>query len=177
MTAAVAAYDLRTLRLSRVAVLNDLCERASEAIAGMKGGLEGLRGKAILTHTNRFVRLCRWLRVAIWLTWAVLRGDWDVPRQVIARRRALQADAERPERADPFERFDGPEPAERFSHFLRRPFGEVVAMICKGIGLTPDWDAWVPEPWAQEEVRTRPPTSPYAAWPEPSPPRSEEHTS
>src|SRR5213080_2914514 len=28
--------------------------------------------------------------------------------------------------------------------------------------MTPDWDAWSCEPWAQEELRTRPPTSPYA---------------
>jgi hypothetical protein len=178
MTAAALAPDLRTLRLSRMSILDWLCERADEAIRGMGGGLEGLQGKAILTHVNRWVRVGRWLRVAIWLWWAVARGDWDAPRDLVARRRSNAeeisdeasldreaAEIDKPER-EPSERRE----FECFSHFLRRPFGEVVAMICKGIGLKPDWDAWSSEPWAQEELRTRHSTSPYAGYPN-APPR------
>ena len=31
---------------------------------------------------------------------------------------------------------------ERFEFYLDRPFGEVVARICKGLGMKPDWAAW-----------------------------------
>ena len=30
--------------------------------------------------------------------------------------------------------------------------------------MKPDWAAWAPEPWAQQEIATRPPTSPYATY-------------
>ena len=48
--------------------------------------------------------------------------------------------------------------------YLDLPFGEVVALICEGIGMTPDWDAWACEPWAQEEIKTQPAGSPYVGY-------------
>ena len=69
------------------------------------------------------------------------------------------------------ERLDG----ERDAAFADRPIGEVVAMICRDLGLTPDWSLWEDEDWATEEAQRRPPGSPFAArrtqaaWPQTSP--------
>ncbi len=49
----------------------------------------------------------------------------------------------------------------------RRPIGAVIALICKDLGATPDWERWAGEDWALEEARTRAPGSPYADWNDP----------
>jgi hypothetical protein len=46
----------------------------------------------------------------------------------------------------------------------RRPLGEIVALICKDLGLEPDWDRLAGEYWAEAEIRKPPPGSPYAGW-------------
>jgi hypothetical protein len=46
---------------------------------------------------------------------------------------------------------------------LKRPIGEIVALICKDLGLSPDWDRLAQEPWAIEERRQGEPGSPFAA--------------
>jgi hypothetical protein len=54
---------------------------------------------------------------------------------------------------------------ERFYHDLaRRPLGEMVALICKDLGLEPDWDRLAGEYWAEAEIKRPPPGSPYAGW-------------
>jgi hypothetical protein len=45
---------------------------------------------------------------------------------------------------------------------LQRPIGEVVALICKDLGLTPDWDLMATEAWAIEERLQGDPASPFA---------------
>ena len=52
-----------------------------------------------------------------------------------------------------------------FGDIMTRPFGEIVALICKDLGLKPDWDALSSEVWAQEEIRTRAKGSPFVASP------------
>jgi hypothetical protein len=52
-----------------------------------------------------------------------------------------------------------------FGDIMTRPFGEIVALICRDLGLKPDWDALSSEVWAQEEIRTRAKGSPFAASP------------
>jgi hypothetical protein len=51
--------------------------------------------------------------------------------------------------------------------FQDRPLGTTVALICRGLGLKPDWSQWAGEDWALAEARDRAPGSPYAG---PSPP-------
>jgi hypothetical protein len=46
-----------------------------------------------------------------------------------------------------------------------RPIGEMVAVICQGLGITPNWAVWKDTEWAQEEIATHPLGSPYASWP------------
>ena len=45
-----------------------------------------------------------------------------------------------------------------------RPLGEVVALICKDLGLEPDWDLLAGEYWAEAEIARSPPGSPFAGW-------------
>jgi hypothetical protein len=47
--------------------------------------------------------------------------------------------------------------------FSDRPVGELVARICRDLGVTPDWSLWDDEDWAIEETAARPRGSPYAA--------------
>jgi hypothetical protein len=46
----------------------------------------------------------------------------------------------------------------------KRPVGEVVALICKDLGLEPDWDRVAGEWWARSEINRSPPGSPFAGW-------------
>ena len=46
--------------------------------------------------------------------------------------------------------------------FQDRPLGATVALICRGLGLKPDWSQWAGEDWALAEARDRAPGSPYA---------------
>jgi hypothetical protein len=51
---------------------------------------------------------------------------------------------------------------DEYGDILQRPIGEVVALICKDLGLEPDWDAWAHKPWAVEEAAADAPGSPFA---------------
>ena len=58
--------------------------------------------------------------------------------------------------------------------FADRPLGELVARICRDLGVAPDWDLWADEDWAIE-ARGEPPAPPDAArppaaWPAHPPP-------
>lgn len=44
-----------------------------------------------------------------------------------------------------------------------RPIGEIVALICRDLGLSPDWSRWAGEAWAEAEAEAAPPSSPFAA--------------
>jgi hypothetical protein len=52
-----------------------------------------------------------------------------------------------------------------------RSIGEIIARICRDLGVTPDWQRWIDADWARDEIATKPPGSPYAAWPAPTPDR------
>jgi hypothetical protein len=46
-----------------------------------------------------------------------------------------------------------------------RSIGEIIARICRDLGLKPDWRRWVDASWAKQEIAEKPPGSPYAVWP------------
>jgi hypothetical protein len=52
------------------------------------------------------------------------------------------------------------------------PTGEVIALICQDLGLTPDWDRWRSRGWARKEAEESPVGSPYAADPRPPAPNN-----
>jgi hypothetical protein len=51
---------------------------------------------------------------------------------------------------------------DAYGDILQRPMGEVVALVCKDLGLQPDWDRWAAEPWAIAEAASGAPGSPFA---------------
>lgn len=48
--------------------------------------------------------------------------------------------------------------------FGDQPIGEMVALICRDLGLNPDWNRWAFEDWAREEAESRALGSPFADW-------------
>ena len=160
------APDVRAVRRSRIAVLERLIGFGMQLVESLK---QRFAGKSAVARILELARLARWITLAVFLRARIDCGDLDAPRQPkTARTRAVGAaegDADpRPER-EALEAADRPQRAPRayaLAGYLDRPFGEVVGLICKGLGIKPDWAAWAGEPWAQEEIRTRPPKSPYA---------------
>ena len=65
------------------------------------------------------------------------------------------------------------EAAERLEHddlygdLTTRPVGEIIALVCRDLGLSPDWSRLAEEAWAQEEIQGGAPASPFAASPSP----------
>ena len=65
------------------------------------------------------------------------------------------------------------EAAERLEHddiygdLTTRPVGEIIALVCRDLGLSPDWSRLAEEAWAQDEIEGRAPGSPFAAPPSP----------
>lgn len=55
---------------------------------------------------------------------------------------------------------------------LNRPVSELIAMICKDLGLEPDWSLLVAEAWAQEEIADGVAGWPLKAGADPNPPPS-----
>jgi hypothetical protein len=57
----------------------------------------------------------------------------------------------------------------------RYPLSELIARICRDLGIEPVWELWETEYWALEEARLKPPGSPYARPPasEPEKPKPE----
>jgi hypothetical protein len=83
--------------------------------------------------------------------------------------RVILGEAEDQETADQLnervvERLDD----EGFCDLLNQPFSEIVAQICKDLGLSPDWPALAEEAWARTEIasgRCGEPLAPYARFP------------
>ncbi len=46
----------------------------------------------------------------------------------------------------------------------QRPIGDILAHICRDLGLDPDWGRLSQEPWAKEEIQAGDPASPFRAW-------------
>jgi hypothetical protein len=77
--------------------------------------------------------------------------------------------------ADEGDRLSG-EASERLEHddiygdLQKYSTGEIIARVCRDLGLDPDWSQWAQEAWAQEEVRSGAAGSPFAAlgWTAPS---------
>jgi hypothetical protein len=73
------------------------------------------------------------------------------------------------------------EARERLEHddiygdVLARPVGELVAMICRDLGLSPDWIGLAEEAWAQDEIEGGQAGSPFSPprWPRFDPPGSD----
>ena len=54
--------------------------------------------------------------------------------------------------------------------FADRPLGELVARICRDLGVTPDWSLWADEAWASEAAAEPPPAPASTDYPLGEPP-------
>jgi hypothetical protein len=54
-----------------------------------------------------------------------------------------------------------------YGDILQRPLGEMVALICRDLGLNPDWERLAGEAWALEERATGDRRSPFSTSPSP----------
>jgi hypothetical protein len=65
-------------------------------------------------------------------------------------------------------------PDEDDADFADRPLGELVARICRDLGVTPDWSLWADEAWANEAAAEPPAPADAsrrtATWPPHPPP-------
>jgi hypothetical protein len=81
--------------------------------------------------------------------------------------RVIEAEVADPAKADRL----AEEAAERLEHddiygdLKTKTVGEIVALICRDLGLSPDWSRWAQEAWAQAEIRSGAPGSPFAGFP------------
>lgn len=55
-----------------------------------------------------------------------------------------------------------------YGDLLSRPVGELVAMVCKDLGIEVDWEALSDEAWALAEIESGAAGSPFLAWPPPA---------
>jgi len=78
--------------------------------------------------------------------------DWGPERGETVRAERLLDDLD--------ERLEDESEDDDFAHY---PVSELIARICRDLGLTPDWSLWAREPWAIDEARRRP-RSPLAAF-------------
>ena len=85
--------------------------------------------------------------------------------QRIVKRVALASalDRERVERLV-YETGERLEDDDIYGDVMTRPIREIVALICKDLGLQPDWNLLADIYWAREEIAHSPPGSPYAGW-------------
>ena len=53
-----------------------------------------------------------------------------------------------------------------YRDLTERSLGEIVGLVCKDLGLEPDWELLADIYWAKQEIKHPPPGSPYAGWAE-----------
>jgi hypothetical protein len=51
-----------------------------------------------------------------------------------------------------------------YRDLTERPMGEIVALICRDLGIEPDWELLSDIYWARQEIKKPPLGSPYAGW-------------
>ena len=176
-----AEWRARTL-CHLVVIGMDMARTLQDQARDLQGSDPGVIGPDL---SLRFHRISRSIRMSLALDAKLISGFQaqvqDRKAAVLTERKALakeavscQVDRDTPdrdlhrERSDRIERED----LEDFEDFSDKPVSEIIAVICKDLGITPDWQAWSLEPWAIEERRTNVPGSPYNTHPTPI-----EHTS
>ena len=51
-----------------------------------------------------------------------------------------------------------------YDDILSRPIGDLVAQVCRDLGLSPDWTRLAEEPWAKKEIERGGAGSPFGEW-------------
>jgi hypothetical protein len=63
-----------------------------------------------------------------------------------------------------------------YGDLTAQPVGEIIARVCRDLGLSPDWGRLAEEAWARDEIRGAAAGSPFLALGWPDPPRSASKT-
>ena len=168
-----AEWRARTLR-QLVAIGMDMARMLQDQARDAQGSDPGVIGPDL---SLRFHRISRSIRMSLALDAKLIAGFQAQMKErkaaVLTQRKALakeavsrQVDRDTPDRDLHRERSDRIE-REDLEDFSDKPVSEIIAIICKDLGITPDWQAWSLEPWAIEERRTQVPGSPYNTHPTP----------
>jgi hypothetical protein len=81
--------------------------------------------------------------------------------------RVAQAETDDEDRLDRLadETIDRLDDEDLYGDVLTKPVGELVALICRDLGLDPDWNRLAEEAWAKEEIENAPAGSPFTYLP------------
>jgi hypothetical protein len=81
--------------------------------------------------------------------------------------RVAQAETDDEDRLDRLadETIDRLDDEDLYGDVLTRPIGELVALICRDLGLDPDWTRLAEEAWAKEEIESGAEGSPFLSPP------------
>jgi hypothetical protein len=176
------ARDLIARQLARLERLSDIgmevAEAAGRSAAALAGGGEAGAADPALAYARaaRAVRLTIALQSRLMAELAALDGAEAKARAVTAARRRDRIHA-RVEQAIEADRRDAPDAEhdvetlsssvwERLTEeddadLLDRPMEEVVAQICRDLGLSPAWAALAPQPSASAPAPTQPDVRPF----------------
>ena len=168
-----AEWRARTLR-QLVAIGMDMARMLQDQAREAQGTDPGVIGPDL---SLRLHRISRSIRMSLALDAKLVAGFQAQMKErkaaQLTERKALakeavsrQVDRDTPDRDLHRERSDRIE-REDLEDFADKPVSEIIAIICKDLGITPDWQAWSLEPWAIEERRTQVPGSPYNTHPTP----------
>lgn len=156
---ACAAIVRQLAALDRVARMGMLiAEAVGRGFLALVAGRGGLgRAVRVFERVSRAVRLAFALQLKLCADLDRLRSSApsaDPPpraadRPAVERAPAVERDVERAEQT---ERGDGREPHDRFGPILRRPVEEVIARICRDLGVFPEWRRLVEDAWARPDA-------------------------
>ena len=166
----------RPLFEQQIALLGELAEAGMAVATSIRDQVVAGEGD-LLALAGAYDRVARAARMAILLQSKLIKQllDWDRQTASLAApqdRREAQiqraADERDREQAEHIERLVG-QASERldqddiYKEVNSRPVSELIAMICRDIGLDPDWPRLTQEAWVQKETAGAGGRSPFAA--------------
>ncbi len=163
----------RPLFEQQINLLSELAEAGMTVAMAIRDQVVAGQGD-ILALAGSYDRVARAVRMAILLQSKLIKQllDWDrqtaSPNTSQGRREAEieRAAAERDrEHAEHMERLGGErlEQDDIYKEVNSRPVSELIAMICRDIGLDPDWPRQAQEAWVQKAATAAGRGSPFAA--------------
>ena len=164
----------RPLFEQQIALLGELAEAGLAVAVTVKDQVVAGEGD-LLALAAAYDRVARAVRMAILLQSKLIKQlqDWDRQTASLAahgREAAIQRAAEQRdrERAEHIERLVG-QAGERldqddiYKEVASRPVSELIAIICRDIGLDADWPRQAQEAWVQKETAAAGGGSPFGA--------------
>src|SRR5262245_1767989 len=119
--------------MSRLAILDVLIDFAMSLLKGFD--LASVGFKSVVAAANKFCRISRWVRIAIYVSDRIDHGALDAPRPPKPKRtRKPEATAEHEPAESLRDSAETDRPRREYEHYERyldMPFGELVKRMCK----------------------------------------------